>query len=75
MVRELLGSLTQEQLKTVTEKKGDSALHLAARRKDVEMLRILVDYGTNVDIQNVSEFLVEDFSVSEDVLLLRSYLI
>ncbi|XP_046389392.1 ankyrin-1 [Ischnura elegans] len=52
MVRELLGSLTQEQLKTLTEVKGDTALHLAARRRDVDMLRILVDYGANVDMQN-----------------------
>lgn len=25
---------------------------MAARRRDVDMVRILVDYGTNVDIQN-----------------------
>lgn len=27
-------------------------MHLAARRRDVDMVRILVDYGTNVDTQN-----------------------
>lgn len=27
-------------------------MHLAARRRDVDMVRILVDYGTNVDTMN-----------------------
>ena len=31
---------------------GDTALHLAARKRDVDMVRILVDYGTAVDVQN-----------------------
>uniref|UniRef100_A0AAG5DJG7 Uncharacterized protein n=1 Tax=Anopheles atroparvus TaxID=41427 RepID=A0AAG5DJG7_ANOAO len=51
MCRELLSSQTADQLKATTTN-GDTALHLAARRKDVEMARILIDYGANVDVQN-----------------------
>lgn len=69
MCRELLSSLTAEQLKAQSAN-GDTALHLAVRRKDIDMVilsqklisndtvscftqvRILVDYGTSVDIRN-----------------------
>ncbi|KAJ8936152.1 hypothetical protein NQ318_010563 [Aromia moschata] len=51
MCRELLSSQTAEQLKAQSAN-GDTALHLAVRRKDIDMVRILVDYGTSVDIRN-----------------------
>ncbi|KAJ1519694.1 hypothetical protein ONE63_004957 [Megalurothrips usitatus] len=51
MVRELLGQSSAEQLKATTDH-GDTALHLAARKRDLDMVRILVDYGTNVDLPN-----------------------
>lgn len=53
MVRELLGQSAAEQLRATTDH-GDTALHLAARKRDLDMVRILVDYGTNVDLPNVS---------------------
>lgn len=54
MCRELLAQQAPEQLRATTPS-GDTALHLAARRRDVDMVRILVDYGAQVDMQNVSE--------------------
>lgn len=53
MCRELLSQQAPDQLKATTPT-GDTALHLAARRRDVDMVRILVDYGASVDMQNVS---------------------
>lgn len=53
MCKELLSVLPLEQLKCTTDT-GDTALHLAARRRDLDMVKILVDYGANVDSQNVS---------------------
>ncbi|XP_076174428.1 no mechanoreceptor potential C isoform X3 [Ptiloglossa arizonensis] len=51
MCRELLAQQAPDQLRATTPT-GDSALHLAARRRDIDMVRILVDYGTTVDTQN-----------------------
>lgn len=55
MCRELLGSQTAEQLRATTPD-GDTALHLATRKRDLDMVRILVDYSANIDMQNVRSF-------------------
>lgn len=41
MCRELLSSQTADQLKAAAAN-GDTALHLAARRKDVDMVYIII---------------------------------
>lgn len=52
IVKELLGALSEAQLRARRSGDGDSALHICCRRKDVEMAKILVEAGANVDIQN-----------------------
>jgi ankyrin repeat protein len=53
MCRELLSQNAQEQLR-MTNSSGDLPLHVAARKKDIDLVRILVDYGAQIDGQNVS---------------------
>lgn len=44
---------------------GDTALHLAARRRDVDMARILVDYGAAIDATNASGMTALHISAAE----------
>lgn len=55
MCRELLTALSKEQLKMKTGDNGDTAMHIATRRKNGELLRLLLNSGGNVDAQNVSK--------------------
>ncbi|KAG5842671.1 hypothetical protein ANANG_G00180090 [Anguilla anguilla] len=52
IVKELLGALTEPQLRAQRKGAGDTALHVCCRRKDTEMAKLLVEHGANVDIQN-----------------------
>ncbi|KAL0961929.1 hypothetical protein UPYG_G00333500 [Umbra pygmaea] len=52
IVKELLGYLSESQLKAQKTGSGDAALHVCCRRKDTEMAKVLIEYGANVDLQN-----------------------
>ncbi|XP_073678272.1 transient receptor potential cation channel, subfamily N, member 1 [Garra rufa] len=51
-VRELLSGQSELQIKAVKTANGDTALHICCRRKDVEMAKVLVEFGANPDSQN-----------------------
>ncbi|XP_067125162.1 serine/threonine-protein phosphatase 6 regulatory ankyrin repeat subunit B-like [Centruroides vittatus] len=50
--RELLLDKTKEQLEYVRPTTGDSVIHLATLRKDLEMLKFLVEAGATINAQN-----------------------
>ncbi|XP_065062546.1 serine/threonine-protein phosphatase 6 regulatory ankyrin repeat subunit A-like isoform X2 [Rhopilema esculentum] len=50
--KELLQSHAEEQLKAVNKEYLDTPLHVAARHKDVDIIKILVDNGANVAEKN-----------------------
>lgn len=52
--RELLSLLSKEQLEAKRKKYGDTVLHIATRKRDLEMFRLLLDSGASVNSQNVT---------------------
>ncbi|XP_067217780.1 transient receptor potential cation channel, subfamily N, member 1 [Chanodichthys erythropterus] len=52
IVRELLSGQSEPQLRAVKTANGDTALHICCRRKDVEMAKVLVEFGAHPDSQN-----------------------
>ena len=46
------------------QENGNTALHVAVRRKDLEMMRLLVDHKGDVNQQNVSLDFMLPFTVS-----------
>ncbi len=45
--------MAKEQVSMRRPDTGETAIHLAMKKKDLDMLRLLVDNGGNVDAQNV----------------------
>ena len=45
---------TEAQIKYVKEPLKDSVLHLAARRRDNELMKLFIEAGAVVDLPNVS---------------------
>lgn len=52
--QELLAVQAQEQLQATTGELNETPLHIATRKKDLEICRILTDAGADVNKQNVS---------------------
>ena len=52
VVRLLLGSEAARQVAALKEPVGDTAMHLATRKRDSELVKVLVEAGAQVDVQN-----------------------
>ena len=50
--RELLLDATKEQLDYKKPDTGETAIFYAVKKKDLELLRLFSEYGSNVDVQN-----------------------
>ncbi|RXM29339.1 Ankyrin-1 [Acipenser ruthenus] len=51
--KELVGVMTEAQLRAQKKGSGDAALHVCCRRKDTDLAKLLVEYGACVDFQNL----------------------
>ena len=45
--------MPKEQINMKRPSTEDTAIHLAIKKKDIDMLKLLVDNGGNVDLKNV----------------------
>lgn len=45
---------------------GDTLLHAAVRKREIDIAKILVEYGCPVDVQNVSEKILVQFPILAD---------
>ncbi|XP_067414419.1 serine/threonine-protein phosphatase 6 regulatory ankyrin repeat subunit B-like [Emydura macquarii macquarii] len=50
--KELLSTQAEAQLRAREKRHGDTVLHASCRKRDVEIAKILVEYGAVVDCQN-----------------------
>ena len=54
LAKELLVEFPKEQMEVRRTGTGDGAIHLCAKRKDLEMLKVLVERGCDINMKNVS---------------------
>ena len=57
ITQELLRHETKAQITYTNEPLRNSALHLAAREEDNDMMKLLIQLGAEVDLQNVKIYL------------------
>ncbi|XP_069588476.1 serine/threonine-protein phosphatase 6 regulatory ankyrin repeat subunit B-like [Ranitomeya imitator] len=50
--KELLSSHVDAQIRATSKRSGDCALHAGCRKRDVDVVKLLVEYGASVDSQN-----------------------
>ncbi|KAM3929137.1 uncharacterized protein RB166_006918 [Leptodactylus fuscus] len=50
--KELLSSHTDAQLRATSKKYGDCALHTCCRKRDMDLTKLIIEYGASVDCQN-----------------------
>jgi ankyrin repeat protein len=53
VAKELLSHSAEVQIKLTFGTKSDTAFHAAARKRDVDLLRLLAEHGAQVDARNV----------------------
>ena len=56
ITEELLKHKTEDQINFTNNALKDTALHLAAREQDNDMMRLFMKLGAGIDIQNVIVF-------------------
>ncbi|XP_043922219.1 serine/threonine-protein phosphatase 6 regulatory ankyrin repeat subunit A-like [Protopterus annectens] len=50
--KELLSVNTEAQLGSQRKENGDTVLHACCRKKDLEMMKLLIEHGANFELQN-----------------------
>lgn len=52
VTRELLHNQGDKQVKAQTGETGDTAMHIACRNRNVEIVKLLVEHGANANARN-----------------------
>lgn len=54
LAKELLMEYAKEQLEARKNGNGDCAIHISAKRRDLELMKILIERGCDLNLRNVS---------------------
>ena len=63
--KELLTEYQKEQLEARKNGNGDGAIHISAKRRDLEMIKHLIERGCNINMKNVSFFYQISIEISK----------